>query len=171
SLAAHLAVVGFLMWEHRPIFVSPSYMAAGAWGSATHIVYLAQRGDGVEPAGKNKQEPERPRVSVPKRAKRSAPPPQATEKTETAALPGYAPRAGSPYGSLASGPVDGHDVRPALPTTFTDPVIRRSELPAGIEGNVMIEITIDVAGNITSMEVRQSLGYGVEEKCLAALQR
>jgi len=53
---------------------------------------------------------------------------------------------------------------------FSDPIIRRSELPAGVEGNVMIEITIDDAGNITGMQVRQSLGYGVEEKCIAALQ-
>src|SRR5205085_9167669 len=85
--------------------------------------------------------------------------------------PGGAQRAGSPCSSLASGPVNGHDVRTALPDVFHDPVIRRSELPPGIEGNVMIEITIDVAGNITDMQVRQKLGFGVEEKVLAALQR
>jgi TonB family protein len=171
SFALHAAYLGVLLWQHRPIFISPSYMAAGEWGKSTRIVYLAQRGDGVEERAKPA---ERPRISPPKKVKpRAASEPSVpSEATKDANLTrGAAPRAGSPYGSLALGPTDGHDVRPALPTLFSDPVIRRSELPAGVEGNIMIEITIDEAGNIIGMQVRQALGYGIEEKCLAALQR
>src|SRR5437899_993717 len=164
SFALHAVYLGVLLWQHRPIFISPSYMAAGEWGKSTRIVYLAQRGEGVEERGKPA---ERPRISAPRKVKPHvvSQPPASAEKTneptkDANLTPGAAPRAGSPYGSLALGPTDGHDVRPALPTLFSDPIVRRSELPAGVEGNVMIEITIDEAGSIIGMQVRQSLGYG-----------
>ncbi len=171
SALAHIAVLGFLIWEHRPIFVSPSMMKAGEWGTAVTAVYLPQNGLGGEKASDSK---DKPRVTLPHKKKVAAK--QEVAKVEAPAEnpvddPGGAQRAGSPYSSLASGPVTGHDVRPALPDVFHDPVIRRGDVPPGVEGNVMIEITIDVAGNITDMQVRQKLGYGIEEKVLAALQR
>ncbi len=170
SAAAHLAVLGFLLWQHRPIFISPSYMAAGDWGTATRIVYLAQHGSGAEQGGEAQ---DAPRIKFPKVRPQPKPRPEEIKADGNTPhdLPGVAPRAGSPYGSLTTGPITGHDWRPALPVAFADPVIRRSEVPPGTEGNVMIEITIDTAGDIISMEVRQKIGYGVEEKVLAALQR
>ncbi len=174
SAAVHFAVLGFVLWQHRPIFISPSYMAAGDWGTATRIVYLPRHGSGAE-ADADADAKTAMHVALPKVAPKKKPaPPQklaSAAPSEPNQTPGFAPRAGSPYGSLVTGPISGHDVRPALPIAFGDPVIRRSELPAGVEGNVMIEITIDTAGNIIDMQVRQKIGYGVEEKVLASLQR
>jgi len=44
-----------------------------------------------------------------------------------------------------------------------------SEL-AGIQGDVVIEITIDDAGNIVEMKVVRSLGTVIDQKVLAALR-
>jgi len=79
-------------------------------------------------------------------------------------------RAGSAYGSLAEGPIDGSEIRPALPVAFVSPEISRSELPAGVQGDVVVEVTIDARGNIVEKRILQRIGYGIDEKVLAALE-
>jgi len=39
-------------------------------------------------------------------------------------------------------------VKPALPVAFQDIKIPRSELPSGIHGDVIVEITIDAQGSV-----------------------
>ena len=77
-------------------------------------------------------------------------------------------RAGSPFGSLAQGPASGHDIRPALPLVFPNPGILPWQVPSGVEGNVIVEVTIDEQGNVTETKVLQGLGHGIEEKVVAA---
>ena len=79
-------------------------------------------------------------------------------------------RAGSAYGSLADGPTDGREIRPALPVAFVNPEVSRSELPPGVQGDVVVEVTIDARGNIVEKRILQRLGYGIDEKVLAALE-
>src|SRR5581483_11192293 len=79
-------------------------------------------------------------------------------------------RAGTAYGSLLTGPGSGPEIRPALPTVFHDVHIRESELPPGVRGDVVVEITIDAFGNITDKKIVKPLGYGLEERVLAALE-
>jgi len=76
--------------------------------------------------------------------------------------------AGSPYGSLGEGPTYGHEVRPALPSVFPDPL--PPSLPAGVHGDVVVQVTIDAQGNITDKKILKTLGYGAEERVLAALE-
>jgi protein TonB len=103
------------------------------------------------------------------------PPPQVAEATTSVGKEGdtesHAPRAGSIYGSLAEGPLFGPQVRPALPISGPNPIITRSELPAGVEGSVIVQITIDERGNITSTKLVQKLGYGIDERVLSAVQQ
>ena len=80
-----------------------------------------------------------------------------------------APPAGTAYGSLVGSALFGHEVRPALPLWTSDPVVGESEL-AGLEGNVVVEITIDERGNIVAKTVIQSLAPAVDAKILAALE-
>jgi TonB family protein len=79
-------------------------------------------------------------------------------------------RAGTPYGSLADGPTDGREIRPALPVAFVNPAVSRSELPPGVQGDVVVEVTIDARGNIVEKRILQRIGYGIDEKVLAALE-
>jgi protein TonB len=54
--------------------------------------------------------------------------------------------------------------------TFPDPHVSRSELPPGVAGDVVVEITIDEAGNIVNRKILQTIGYGIDEKVLATLE-
>jgi TonB family protein len=77
--------------------------------------------------------------------------------------------AGSTVGSSIEGDLSGDDVKPALPSVFPDPRIPRSELPNGIQGDVIVEITIDTQGNVVEAKLLQGLGHGVDEKVIAVL--
>jgi len=57
-----------------------------------------------------------------------------------------------------------------LPTSFHGPHVAPSELPPGVTGDVVVEVTIDVAGNIVNKKVLKSIGYGIDEKVLAVLE-
>jgi TonB family protein len=79
--------------------------------------------------------------------------------------------AGNPYGSLSSGNDLGHEIRAALPVTTFEPIVDRSQLPGGVEGNCIVEITIDEAGAVVSASVVQSLGPAIDGSVLAAVER
>ena len=95
----------------------------------------------------------------------------AEDKSESATLSklGHGAPAGLPYGTLATGPAYGDEIRPALPSTTVDPVAYPWELPES-EGSVVVEITIDERGEIIRKAVLQSLGPKLDEKVLAALE-
>jgi TonB family protein len=76
-------------------------------------------------------------------------------------------QAGSPQGSLPDGPTVGFVREPALP--IVGPDVPRASLPAGIQGDVIVEITIDTQGNVAETRVLQSLGPEVDEKVVATL--
>jgi protein TonB len=44
------------------------------------------------------------------------------------------------------------------------------QIPSGVQGNVIVEVTIDVQGIVTETRVLQGLGHGIEEKCVAAVR-
>jgi len=189
SLALHVATFCFLVWPETPVFVSLSEVAKGEGGLSTATsIYLPRLGaEDLTPNPGKDAIPRRP-ARRPKRSKRSAPPkdqlmlPSPTQPpaqiaeeqpsvgkqadTET-----HGPRAGSIYGSLAAGPLTGPEIKPALPIAGPNPVITRRELPEGVEGSVIVEITIDERGNITSTKLVQRLGYGADERVLQALQQ
>jgi TonB family protein len=76
-------------------------------------------------------------------------------------------QAGSQQGSLPDGPTVGFVREPALP--IVGPDVPRSSLPAGLQGDVIVEITIDTQGNVAETRVLQSLGPEVDEKVVATL--
>ncbi len=60
---------------------------------------------------------------------------------------------------------------PALPEVAPDPPVEAGEIPPGVTGDVVVEVTIDAQGNVIKTKLVQSIGYGVEEKVLETLQR
>jgi TonB family protein len=174
SFALHcLGLTLFLLVRQHPTFVKPSSILAGKGGSSTAVVYLAR--NGVEAT----------RVPRKRTAKKVPSPPifvRNQEKLKTEVLTpesnseqssdtkDQAARAGSQFGSLLTGPVAGHEVRPALPVVFPDPVVHHSELPSGVQGDVVVEVTIDTLGKVVRTRVLRTVGYGIEEKVLAALE-
>ena len=172
SIAAHLLAVCLLLQQPTPVFVRPQAVVAGAGGTSLTALYLPyDRGVHSEPATEarislaaSKSKPK----SKALRYKRRKAPLKADQDQTGDAL--QTARAGSAYGSLTDGPTDGSEIRPALPVAFVNPEVSRSELPPGVQGDVVVEVTIDARGNIVEKRILQRLGYGIDEKVLAALE-
>ena len=77
---------------------------------------------------------------------------------------------GSAYGSLYEAMQAGREVRPALPTIFPDPPIVRSELAPEIQGDVIVEVTIDAFGEVIETKLLNGVGHGVDEQVVATLR-
>jgi len=173
SFAAHVVALLFFTHHSKPIFVMPSDVALGTPGSSGSIIYLAPTGS------ERKQMPvAKPKLqlnaSVPPKLipRQTAPDVQENENgAETAKLDATAV-GGSVYGSRVPGtPLTGHEIIPALPQVFPDPTVSRADLPPGVQGDVVVEVTIDERGNVVELKLIRGIGYGIEERVLATLKR
>jgi len=180
SLAIHGVLLFALFRGRSPIFVAPSSVLGGANGTTvTHLYWAAssaETGSGVSRdalSGKNAHSPllwrnsQRTRTSPNHDA---GSPETGDEHPVASAAQAPAPSAGSPYGSLSDGTPGGQEIRPALPISTSEPLVSSEDLRGGVEGNVVIEITIDESGNIVNRVVVQSLGPAIDGKVLAALE-
>jgi len=171
SFAGHLVVLGLLLYHAPAAFVVPSDVQLGiphSYGSRS-IIYLAPVGP----------EHEQTPAEQPKLALRRTPNPAQVHKSEprheppamTAAdAPDETARGGSPFGHVPGSPLTFDEVVPAFPVIYPDPPVTRADIPAGVHGDVIVEVTIDSQGNITEMKLLQGIGYGIEQKVLAVLQ-
>ena len=168
SLILHFVFLGWLLQSPTPIFVAQSSVVKGQSGSMVTRIYFG--GDsGVA------QEKPKPRVSCQRAQKKNearvlpSPPPKLEMGNEIASARATGPAAGSPYGSLSYGTKNGPEIRPALPVVSPDPVFGSDA--AGLQGDVIVEITIDDQGNIVQKIVLQSLGPAIDGRVLAALEK
>ncbi len=150
----------------------PSEVALGTRGSSGSVIYLAPLGPELASAAERPQLPRKaPTISSPRPPKpidrqREAP------NVTAANAPVETAHGGSPWGSHVPGtPLTGPEVQPALPEVFPDPPVSRSDIPSGIQGDVIVEVTIDQQGNVVEEKLLQGIGYGVEEKVLAVLRQ
>ncbi len=158
----------------RPVFVMPSDVALGIPESSGTLIYLAPTGaERAVPA------PEKPKLALqvppdPKPPSTPKPEPiiQENETDVDSAKPTEAARGGSPYGARIPGaPLTGHEVIPALPQVFPDPAVSRADLPPGVQGDVIVEVTIDEQGNVVETKLIRGIGYGIEDRVLATLRQ
>jgi periplasmic protein TonB len=172
SFAAH-GLILLLASRHSPATLVPHEVALGTPYSSGSVVYLAplgpERTHDSEPLQIAKVTKPKPELASPPRPvarKREEPGKTAADAADTTAS------AGSPYGVHIPGtPFTGPAVIPALPEVFPDPPVARSDLPPGVEGDVIVEVTIDPQGNVTDLKLTQGIGYGIDQKVLAVLRR
>src|SRR5271165_5541317 len=173
SLGIHCTVLLFLIHRAAPVFVTPSDVDQGILGSSgsLSIVYLAPVG--LERTNSTQEElrlsPRAALVSTPKPPKAQSKASKTDQPTQQNA-PEQTARGGSPWGHVPGSPITGDEVVPALPEVFPDPPVARADLPAGVEGDVIVEVTIDAQGNVVETKLLQGIGYGIEQKVLAVLQ-
>lgn len=167
SVLAHLALLALLLlYRHNALLLKSFLVADGNSSKSYRVVYVA-------PDGRSAPEVASNRLTLPPKMVRrklhgrvhQVPdgPPEAeiAEKSSTA---------GSRFGTTITGPISGHEVRLALPRVFPDPPIHRSELPEGLQGDIVVEITIDAHGDVVETKVLQAIGHGLDEKVLATLR-
>ena len=173
SFAAHVMALLVLTHHSKPIFLTPSDVELGTPWSSGSIVYLAPAGS------ERKQVPiEKPKLQPLAKAKPAAvhrePPPVIHEnenEAETSKRESTA-QGGSIYGSRVPGaPLTGQEIIPALPQVFPDPAVSRADLPPGVQGDVVVEVTIDEQGNVVELKLIRGIGYGIEERVLATLKK
>ena len=186
SLALHGVVLAWLLHAPAPRLLTPSSVALGRNGSAIADLYWpAEMPDdsNTSSASSATESYRHQRLTnekliwkqTSKSAKLNAQLPLSKSempnpsKAETLPRLGHGAPAGPPYGALSNGPAFGDEIRPALPVATADPIAYPWELPPS-EGNVVVEITIDERGEIVRKTVLQSLGPGLDEKVMAALE-
>jgi protein TonB len=169
SSAIHLLIVIILCWPTAPVFVKPVLVARGEGGSATPSSVVLYVPNDLEITASNSP----PLLSLPVMAHKK---PQKTklrkrsnviEEAEKTPKPA---EVGSENGSAYDGLASGDEVKPALPVAFQDLKIPRSELPSGIQGDVIVEITIDAQGAVVEERLLQGLGHGVDDRVIAVLR-
>jgi len=152
SFVLHCIVI--YVWLHRPaMFVRASSVAWGRGGQSETLVYFTP----AKPAEGVLSKRSRLQIKAQKKAR-----PDLPEKVEA--------RAGSNNGSMSQGPALGREAAPALPIVFPDPAIYPWQLARGLQGDVIVEVTIDEQGNVTETRVLQSLQQDIDEKVIATLR-
>ena len=172
SFAAQVAALAALLYQTAPVFVTPSDAQLGIPGSSgsLSIVYIA-------PVGPEQPQPDQSRptlqAAVPKKPKPPKPQPKHEELAAQTADNGAEQTAqgGSPFGRVPGSPLTTDEVIPAFPDVYPDPPVSRADLPAGVTGDVIVEVTIDSQGKVVETKLIQGIGYGVEQKVLQVLQR
>ena len=172
SMAAHTLVVGAMVWSALPRFVTPSSIRKGERGTSLELVYLTSK-DLAAALHSSAPAPQDQAIYAPaskamrpkpKAAKSRKDPPQAVS-AELAAPP-----AGAPYGSLLEGPLDGHEVKPAIPVVFPSPSVFPWQLPQGVTGDVIVEVTISAQGDVVDTKLLQAIGYGIDDRVVATVR-
>jgi TonB family protein len=151
SIFIHCCVV--YLWLHRaPVFVKPSSVASGQHGQTENVTYFPPP-QALKAAAKKTP----PRVVFNAKTVLAQPEP---EKTTA--------RAGTEYGSVGS--TSGTEARPALPLVFPDPAVFPWQVPNGLTGDVIVEVTIDQQGTVTETKLLQSLKPDIDEKVVATVR-
>ena len=170
SFGIHCAVLLFLVHRVAPVFVRASDVDHGIPGSSgsVSIVYLAIVGPEQASSSPHDQRPSLTHKAMPPRARSK---PAQTDQPPTPGAHEQTARGGSLWGRIPGSPITGDEVVPALPEVFPDPPVSRADLPVGVEGDVIVEVTIDARGNVVETKLIQGIGYGIEQKVLAVLQQ
>jgi len=174
SFGLQCAVLLFVSLRVAPILVVPSDVEQGLPGSSgsVSLVYLAPVGPERTSAEQEEERPlMRPSLTIRPAPSKTKTKPTTTSRPTQQNAPEQTARGGSPWGRVPGSPITGDEVVPALPEVFPDPPVSRSDLPSGVEGDVIVEVTIDEQGNVVDTKLLQGIGYGIEQKVLAVLQR
>ena len=167
SLGLHVAVIAVLCWLAKPIFIKPNLIAHGEGGSATPVSVALYVPNDLQLAAPDHQA----LLSLPTSAQKKPHKTKVQKRTNVleAENTTSSAEAGSEQGSAYDGLSSGDEVKPALPVTFQDLKIPRSDLPSGVQGDVIVEITIDAQGAVVDEKLLQGLEPGVDERVIAVL--
>lgn len=168
SLVIHGILIALLCWPKAPSFVRPNLVAHGEDGSATpasvelYVPNDLQLATATQPSLLSLPSPAHKKQHKTRIRKRTNV--LETENTTSST------EAGSEQGTGYDGSSSGVEVKPALPVTFQDLRIPKTDLPGGVPGDVIVEVTIDAQGVVIEEKLLQGLGPGVDERVIAALK-
>jgi protein TonB len=172
SVAAHLGLLAAVVfYPPKIIQLVPQGLAYGNGEHSYRVVYIAPGGEDAAPPAEPKlafspaPPAPRPHPKAQKPADHHLPVPADAEVAAQNA------RAGSPLGTMIDGPITGHEVHVAYPVVFPDPPVVRAELPPGLKGDVIVEVTIDAQGSVVETRILEAIGHGIDEKVVSTLRQ
>lgn len=181
SVAAHGVLLLWLLHAATPKLVAPSFVVNGDHGAyIAHLYWPNQHTQTTDASPGTAAADSQPRLNAhltwkrPAKAAKAAEPELPSPKIgldDQTSAPGQAAQArpaGSPLGTVLEGPLSGEEVRPALPVVSPDPHVASDDL-GGLQGDVVVEVTIDENGNVIQKVVVQSLAPAIDGKVLEAL--
>jgi TonB family protein len=165
SFLVHAAILAGVVFHFAPTAVKLSSIRHGSGGTG-NVTQIATESDEIAFPVIAKAE-KSPFSDLRLRAEKEK---KASKKSENRAEETTV-RAGASYGSMFDGPLTGSEVRPALPYIFPDPPVTNDDLPDGVNGKVIVEITIDELGNVIDTKLLQGLHPEIDRKVIATLKQ
>lgn len=178
SAGVHLLVVAALVHlsHTRPIRVT---LPGTSLGSTVELTYIPGRAPVPRLSAKPKDKPssavkqiKKPVPAEPEIASKSliAPPrPKLTPMRQSSA-DSRAPASESPNANSGSDSWGSGDIQIALTTYSPSPRPDLSQMPRGLQGDVVLDVTIDPTGKVADLQILHALGYGVESKVLETVR-
>jgi periplasmic protein TonB len=91
--------------------------------------------------------------------------------TEAAPSPNVSsPASAMPDSSSGSDSYGSGSIQIALTTYSPSPAPDLSALPHGVQGDVVVDVTIDPTGKVAELAVLHTLGYGIESSVIGTLK-
>lgn len=168
SVVIHLAGLTLLLALHpAAVKFTANWVAHGDSLRNYRVIYAPSGGEEIAPTEITKFTAPRPRT---RQKFHTRPHPLDISPAIDSEIADKNSHAGTPLGTTITGLVEGHEVKLAFPKVFPDPPIARSELPQGLQGDVVIEVTIDAQGNVVDLRVLKAIGHGIDEKIVSTLR-
>jgi protein TonB len=180
SVAAHAVVAGLVVLSLRMHPVQVFSLPGTNLGTRVELTYMPGRApvpaSHPQRTAKPKAVSGPPITPVPKVAKASPDTvhlPPLPHLTVTEAAPSAnvsSPGSALPDSSSGSDSFGSGSIQIALTTYSPSPAPDLSALPHGIQGDVVVDVTIDPSGKVADLAVLHTLGYGIESSVIGTLK-
>jgi periplasmic protein TonB len=181
SVAAHAVVVAVFLFSMRLHPVHVFSLPGTPLGTHVELAYLPGRAPApaIHPQTRIKPRPQAtpqittsPALPAPPEAVAVHPPPLPhLTVTEAGPSPSVtAPASATPDSTAGSDSWGSGSIQIALTTYSPSPAPDLSVLPHGVQGDVVVDVTIDPSGKVADLAVLHTLGYGIESSVIGTLK-
>jgi protein TonB len=178
SVAAHAAVAGMVLFLLRMHPVQVFSLPGTELGTRVELTYLPGRAPTPSPHPQIKVKPKAlsgpemtPTVVAATPSAVHLPPLPHLTVTESAPSPNVSsPASATPDASSGSDSWGSGSIQIALTTYSPSPAPDLSALPHGVQGDVVVDVTIDPTGKVADLAVLHTLGYGIESSVVGTLR-
>jgi periplasmic protein TonB len=179
SVATHLLLAGAVFFTLRLHPVHVFSLPGTELGTRVELAYLPGRApvptSHPQPKVKPRAVAAAPKTPAPSPLPASPaalqmPPIPHLTVTESASPNSSAPASAVPDATSGSDSYGSGSIQIALTTFSPSPAPDLSMLPHGIQGDVVVDVTIDPSGKVAELAVLHSIGYGIDSSVIGTLK-
>jgi periplasmic protein TonB len=163
SVAAHVVAAGVFLFALRLHPVKVFTLPGTDLGTRVELAYLPGRAPAPTPRPQAKVKPKA--LPTPKIT-----PAPVVEAAKTPSHNASSPASAVPDSSSGSDSWGSGSIQIALTTYSPSPAPDLSVLPHGVQGDVVVDVTIDPSGKVADLAVLHTLGYGIETSVIGTLK-